>query len=287
MTGQFDNLAPGQAVAVDWDFGRYLGDRECISRSGLLLARDDPEAYALGLKSDDTEALKLGRLVHLAVLEPQEWASRIAPPRKPDPAWVGTKSAWKKLRASLIQANADARPIDITDQLRDKVEAIAARVRRHKFAAGLIGLDGPTEQTIIWREPRTGVLVRVRPDKLGKVRGGGIAVPDLKTTRDPRPDEFSRSMLKLNYHFQAAMYVDAVQALHPGAPVTFAIIAVRTSPPYKVGAWPVAERAIQKGRDEYLEALHEFARRRAEDDWVEDWERDFTTEIDLPEYAYR
>ena len=161
------------------------------------MLRRDPETYrdvyvtqSRTRPNPDSKAMQLGTYVHLAVLEPEEWWRRLAPiePIKPDgarKARPGTKARkdwdlWRAAvdaRASVLAKNPDA--IDATPATRRKVEAMAAKIKAHPFAAPLLDLDGPNEQTIVWREPSTGVLIRVRPDKMGWLDDGAIAVPDL------------------------------------------------------------------------------------------------------------
>lgn len=285
-----ESLAPGEAVAVEWPEKQYFEDRRTMSRSDILFCMDDPEGFREHRTGGPREtkkksdALTLGTLTHIRLLEPDRWERDLAPPRKVPPHALADQATWTRHRRIAIEHNPQA--IDATDAMVAKVNAIAKRVERHEFAASILNLEGPTEHTIVWREPETGVLCRVRLDKLG-FSGDVVAVPDLKTGRYVRPDRFAKAMLDHRYHVQAALYSDAVAALYPGREVIYAIIAVRSSPPHKVGAWPVAERALSLGREVYRQGLRDYARRVSEDDWLEDWETDYTREIDLPEYVYR
>jgi hypothetical protein len=286
-----ESLAHGEAVAIDWSEAEYFADRRTMSRSDILSCKDDPEnfhAVRSGKKAPSgrtSKSMTLGTLVHIRLLEPERWAKDLAPPRAHLPGWIGTQAAWTRHRKITIENNPGA--IDATDAMVSTVEDIAARVEQHRFASSFLGLEGPTELTIVWREPTTGVLCRVRLDKLGFLPDGGIAVPDLKTGRAVSPAAFSKVMLERRYHVQAALYSDAVRALFPGREVIYAIIAVRNVATHKVGAWPVAPRAIDFGRSVYMEGLQDYKRRMADGDWLEAWERDYTHEMDLPEWHYR
>ena len=65
-----------------------------------------------------------------------------------------------------------------------------------------------SEQAIVWRHP-SGVLIRVLIDRLVPYEDGAGRpcwfVADLKSTDDPSPDAFRRSVVKYGYHRQGAV----------------------------------------------------------------------------------
>ena len=287
-----ETLAPGEAVAVDWSAERYHSDRQTLSRSDLLWLAKDPEGFATSrfgpgheAESRESNSMNLGTLVHTRLLEPERWFEKLAPPRRRPAGWIGTQKAYDRHRKIVIEHCPGA--IDPTDKTRERVEQIAARVRQHEFARTLLDLPGHTELTIIWREPETEIPCRVRLDKVGELPDGALAVPDLKTAREVRPSEFAKSIREHGYHVQAALYSDALAALCPAREVIYGIIAVRNRRPHKVGAWPMATRAIEKGREVYMAALRDYKERTASGDWLEAWEHDYSREIDLPEWEYK
>lgn len=291
----FSSIEPGKAVAVDWTLAEYLADRECESSSRLRLLADDPELYyrthVTGElpASASTRSQLLGTLVHVATLEPEAWVMRCAPPREPLPGWIGTKADWLRNRARAIKVAelGGYAPLDASDEMVAVANLLAGRIGAHPFASQLLGLPGSVEHTVIWREPEHGTLIRVRIDKVVELADGGLAVLELKTTGKPRPEDFAREINKYGYHVQAALYVDALRALHPGRDVIFGFIAAGTSAPWKVAAWPLADRAIERGRAEYRQALADLADRRESGDWREPWETDLELTIDLPAWAYK
>ena len=95
---------------------------------------------------------------------------------------------------------------------------------------------------------------------------------DLKTSNDIRPRPFLRSVGKYGYDSQAALYSDAAAALLR-RPVNYYIAAAQTDPVRRVAVFRLGADVLDRGRARYLELLDEYARRRAEDDWLSPWER--------------
>jgi hypothetical protein len=90
--------------------------------------------------------------------------------------------------------------------------------------------------------------------------------------------------------------MDAVKALCPGVEVFYELIAVRSTPPYETACYNLIEEppaedgapirgAIELGRQQYTESLHELARRRRDNDWLSDWQRK-SIPITLPPWAF-
>ena len=142
------------------------------------------------------------------------------------------------------------------------------------------------EQTILWREPETELLCRVRLDSLREL-GEARVIVDLKSTRAAEPDAFGRSIEKFGYDFQAAFYTDAAQAYFPDREIIYAIIAAETGDICKVSAAPLATRAIDDGRQMYRAALTDLVERRKTNNWRDSWEKARDIVFDKPDWAYR
>jgi exodeoxyribonuclease VIII len=168
---------------------------------------------------------------------------------------------------------------------RERIEAIAAAVRAHDFSALLLGDEGSNEQTIVWRHPETELLVRVRADRIQSTRPGTRTVFDLKTTTDPSPERFGKSIANFGYHRQGALYLDAAQALYPEDELHFVLCVVRTTAPYEVACYELDERDLALGRAQYLRAMHELIRRKQDNDWLADWQTSCHS-INMPGWAH-
>jgi hypothetical protein len=291
-------LELGQAVAVDWTEADYFGDRTALTRSSLAMLSADPPAFFEWLSGTATEdepskEMRRGTNSHLAIFEPKEWMRRIGVPSIPRPPGArksggGPDSrklwdAWQTLIANreLVMSTIAGR-IDVTPREYDDVCAISNSAWAHPAAAVLLAAPGVVEQTVLWREPETGVLVKVRLDKFStltraQVYGtnlrAGPAISDLKTAKDHRPKPFYRSSVeRFGYLEQAAIYSNAVEAWCGERP-NFYFIVVRSGKPRTAVYTPTAEQ-LERGTKNYVSQLFDFLDRSESGNWHATFERD-------------
>lgn len=311
-----ESLAPGQAIAVSWTADEYFADRTAVTRSALkLLGRNgNPRLFhrrwILGEPEDanESKAKARGTNAHLWLLETEEWICRVGIPevKRPDGADGKAKPGstaralydeWK--RAVGIREEAMAKipdRIDVTlDEFRS-LQAMLQSVWANQAAATLLSAPGASEQTIIWREPTTEQLVKVRLDRLVEIRPAhvygedlglevGVGVVDAKTTKDHRPSGFGRDVEKYGYLTQAALYSDAVEALLGKRP-TWYFVAIKNESNWGTAVYKLDEEQIQRGRSDYRAKLLELARRRFTDDWLAECERG-VHHLKVPDWSHK
>jgi hypothetical protein len=290
-----EDLAPGQAIAVDWTEAEYFADRRALTRSALGLLPHKPLQFGAWVRNEliereATDDMHFGTLLHAALLEPERFARMWLPkPTKPaharSNAATGTPErlafeAWKladvahKLTA---QKNPDA--LAVTDADITRITGIRDAVRRHDVASVLLGTPGAAEQTIVWREPMTELLVKARVDWLTRISAvdaygtnlePGLYDVDLKSTAMDSPGLLAQSVRKFGYLPQAALYSDATEALF-GEPVTWMWVAVTGEPDYDgkhgVSVYALTPEQRERGREIYKSQLFEALDRLSRDDW--------------------
>jgi hypothetical protein len=303
---------PGSAIAVDWSFERYLDASEFTSRSALEDLRAGPAIYqakhiARAISTKRTAAMEFGSHVHMALLESDEWDRRLyaQKPKRPAGAVGTAKKAsperslydhWK-VQCSDWEAGQVFDSIVVDPEELAAIDAIVHSVKSHPSCEWFFRSSGTNEQTILWHHAETGILLRCRLDSLRWFDRLTAVIGDVKTTPDPTPEAFSRSIHKFGYHRQAAFYSDAVRALVPSAEVQYELFAVRSTPPYETACYSLVEEPGQEdgavhmgplelGREQYTATLRDLARRRADNDWLSDWQRE-SIPINLPAFAYR
>lgn len=290
-----EDLAPGEAMFVDWTSDEYYADRRTTSNSELgWLINDGPAVYKARrdgrLKTKPTKSMVLGTLLHMRVLEPDVWKSRLAEPKpfKPHNAKGNAKKgperdAYEQWKAECDDWEAKRKPTDIvldddqSERLLGMINGIGlpgSGLKSHPDANDwLMEWEGEAERPIVWRHPESGVLVRMKPDRIIEADDNTILVPDLKSTDDPNEQSFERSIKKHGYHRQAALYTDGIQALFPGARVLFVLVVVRNKGIYEAATYQPIPEALSAGRRQYTKALLEVARRFNDDDWLADWQK--------------
>jgi hypothetical protein len=192
----------------------------------------------------DTDAMVLGRVVHMMVFEPARVDTDVR-------IWDGRRAGkeWEAFCAE--HAGRDIikpGPFEMAKQ-------IAASAR---LAAGRLLSDGQSEVVMQWTDAETGLVCKGRLDHISR----GFGIIDLKTTNDASPIAFGRRASGLGYVEQAAMYTDAAEANGWGKlPYTF--LAVEQRPPFAATLYTATDDHIELGRDAYrgwlrtVKACHE------------------------------
>ena len=291
----FDDISPGQAIADDRTEQQYFADRRALTRSALGLLPFKPLQLGAWVRDElvereATDDMHFGTLLHAALLEPARFASLWLPkPTKPAHARKGALAGTPERLAYEAWARADAaheatvkeypNALSVTHDDLERIKRICEAVRRHDVASVLLGTPGLPEQTIVWREPMTELLVKVRVDWLTRISAvdafgtalePGLYDVDLKSTAMDSPGLLAQSVRKFGYLPQAALYSDATEALH-GEPVHWMWVAVTsesdTDGKHGVSVYTLTPEQRERGREIYKAQLFEALDRLSRDDW--------------------
>jgi len=195
---------------------------------------------------EPTAAMRLGSLVHCAVLEPEDLMQRYAV--APDRRTKEGKAAVARMAAESIEAVSES---DMATAL-----SMAASVRSHAAAAALLS-RGKAEQSFWWDDLPTGQRCKCRPDWYS-----GSTVVDLKTTTDASPAAFARAVASFGYHIQQAHYMSGLFGAE-----RFVFIAVEKTAPYAVACYELDHAAVTLGRTMRDNAMEVIATCKAADSW--------------------
>jgi hypothetical protein len=164
----------------------------------------------------DTDAFRFGRVVHCAVLEPDELERRVV-------CWSGDRRAGKKW-AEFAHKHRD-REILKASELAQALN-IDRAVKSHPVAADLLAAPGPVEHVIQWTYQ--GIKCKARLDKITD------RVIDLKTTSDISEYGFEKAAEDLKYRGQLAFYHLGAESVLGRKLKPPAVIAVEKAPPHEV-----------------------------------------------------
>lgn len=118
---------------------------------------------------------------------------------------------------------------------------VAAAVREPRTRSAevaralLVESEGHSEWARRWRDPVAGLPCKQMVDRVAMV-AGRPAVIELKTTGDPSPRGFARSIRSFGYGWQAAFNIRGVE-MGIGERPDFYFVAVRSSPPHEVAVY--------------------------------------------------
>jgi hypothetical protein len=251
-------------TTIPW--AKYLADPR-INISSLKAMAKSPLQYRYNLDHprEDTTSMAFGRAVHCAVFEPDRFLSQHV-------AWRGGRRSggdWDRFVAE------HAGRIVLTADEFDKCLSMRSAVRENRLIKPYLK-SGSAEVTIFWTEPVTGLRCKSRLDWLSS----HPAIVDLKTTRDM--SRFFNDAARLLYHYQAAFYVDAVNAEF-GHPPPFVIAAIESEPPFDFALFPVTGDVLDVGRREYLRLLDRVKFHESINTWPGAY--DSEQELLLPQWA--
>lgn len=187
-----------------------------LNASGLKALKRSPLHYWAEFVDPDrapkepTKAMHIGTALHALVLEGEErWAV------EPD---VNKRTKAGKAELAEFLANVpDGVPV-LKQEDADMILRMANNVHACPEAQELLNLPGrKTEHVLTWDDESTGIACKARLDMVAWSPNEVIVV-DIKTTKDARPAEFARQIATLDYHVQAAFYLDAAIAAHDQEP---------------------------------------------------------------------
>jgi hypothetical protein len=217
----------------------------------------------------ETEPMRVGRALHLAVLEPGRYPHEVA-------VWEGKVrrgSAWELFQ----EANRSKTILRQADH--ERAMGMQKAVWQNRHASELLS-GGEAEHVRCWHDPDTRLRCKARLDYYGVGKQGDhYHVIDLKSTANVHPRDFARLAARLCYHGQLAFYSTGI-----GCDVACYIIAVTSEAPYDVVVYRLPVEALQAGRRLCRRWLDRVAECEAADHWP-GIGGDQINELQLPTWA--
>ncbi len=121
-------------------------------------------------------------------------------------------------------------------------------------------LDGLAERSIIWRDEKTGLWLKSRPDLLltTALSSQSGTASDLKTTADIKKDV--RSFWEFGYWSQAAFVREGVRQVTGGDLEQFVFVFVETKKPHSVAIITIGPDVMDRGLEVMRGGIDNFAR---------------------------
>jgi len=220
-------MKPG--IYNDLPADQYHAD-QAYSFSAIKQAMRSPAHLKAWLTAppEQTPAMRLGTLTHLAVLQPDLFGSTTAVAPIVDRRTKEGKSIWEQ-----FQAQNTGKEI-ITNDEREQLTAMRDSVRIHPAASALLG-KGTAEVSVFNQCVETGLPLKARMDWVRE-----NAIVDLKTTEDASPAGFAKSVSNYRYDLQAAHYRRMLK-LEGRGDLPFYLIAVEKEAPFAVAVYRLDE----------------------------------------------
>lgn len=224
-------------------FEEYL-KADGISKSGLQIILDKSPLHFITRVNEpkESQALKIGTLIHTSILEPENIDKNYAVLTEK----IDARTKVGKEKKEQFEKENQGKIILTIDEFLISQE-IKKRISENKFVKSMMK-NGKSEVSMFW--DNDGTQLKGRADFLTD-----NLILDVKTTQDASEKVFTRSIYKYKYHMQAAMYVDGYKAI-TGREIPFVILAIEKEPPFDFALYLMDDSFIDHGRILYNEALN-------------------------------
>lgn len=204
-------------------------------------------------QNPDRPCFQIGRMVHMAVLEPERYA---ATTRSRGPINPKTGKAYGRDTAAWAEWQAENPDVLVPEPwLPLAIERMPDEVRE--------ALRGAQREVSMYAKHRTGIAVKGRAD----ARATGV-LRDLKTIADI--NEADRQMANLDYWFQAGWYSAIDQLISGGVAPDFEFIFMETAAPQRWRIIGMDPDALSYAVDKAMQVMDQIGNRTAADDWDDD-----------------
>jgi hypothetical protein len=249
-------------------------ESKALNYSGAKQILVSPCHYQAWLKEEraETPALKLGRLVHLASLEPLVFDKTV----RLAPTWDGRTTEGKAIKKAFLATLKEGEEYLDQEEM-DEVMSIAeaAQAGIESIASTIPDAARLREQVVTGKHE--GANIKGRPDLILHHADGG-AIIDIKTTMDASADSFSKDVAKYKYHLQAAFY------LHMTGAKRFYFVAVEKKAPFDWAVYELDAEALESGKRMMTSACLTYRECSLYNNWP-GYSKEVQT-ITLPKWAF-
>lgn len=250
-----------------------------IGASGLRLINEAPAKYYSAYvdpdrpEREETDAMKLGSLLHTAMLEPHKFDDRYS--AMPEGLTRQSKEG-KALHAFIIESGKT--PIKQDDATLAKT--VSGIFSQHPLIQDVMALNPIIEQS--FTVDIDGIAVKIRPDIFlepckeypnsliidPKSTQGSTLIDENKRIDGATPFEFAKSINRFEYWLQSALYAQAIKIIYelPELP-PFIWFAQETKPPYLNKPYRATDTIQTYGWEECQRLLAIYRKCRDTDTW--------------------
>lgn len=207
-----------------------------------------------------------GTALHTRLLEPHLFEDSI----------IVSSTKGRTAQAFIDMQNQNPDKIILTSDESDQIELMAESANAHPMYKYILAAKGKCESSIFVNDPRTGLNLKIRPDKIVNGKSQPLFC-DVKSTADIEKWRMDRQWLNplfdMGYGFTAAYYL-YVGSIHYGIELNKYAFLV-SSKSVLLGRYPVSVFIITKDElieygfwDEMIESLDKFAEFKAKDNWT-------------------
>jgi exodeoxyribonuclease VIII len=264
-----DAIEERQYKPVTWELNQIHRDisfeeyssADAINSHGLMdMLRSPAHFYERRFRGEDksTKATEFGRMLHFAVLEPEQFAKKCVV----EPEFIGLTKDGKPSNRSgealekkkTWRASLAPDVLIVTPEILEKLIRMSNKILSHPIAGKLLK-GSVTEATIFWQDEETDIVCKARLDV---VSASGYII-DLKTTRDARDFKFVWQIKDYDIDLQLSHYLKAAQSTKQIRSDAAILIAAESESPHEVAVYPVGTRILFRGEHRRSKAMRVYA----------------------------
>lgn len=277
-------ISAGDETETDWypdiDDEDYHTDKTTVGSTSLRKIlkphgslRSFYKHFFEGVKNEESESLRVGKLVHKAVLEgPAFLKSYVVMPEFTGKTKDGrdssqsaeAKSAKKKWLASLEPGTIVTTQYEI-----DMITGIVDSILSHEDGKHLFK-NGKAEIAGMFVDEETKIRCKIKPDFLSF---DNSVLVDLKTARSSERFAFGAQAARLRYDFQVYMYAYGVKMISGKFPEVIALTAVEKVPPYECGVYYLETHHLLRAETDFRNALRDLRKAIDTNNWPQRQEK--------------
>jgi hypothetical protein len=231
---------------------------------------------------EPTRAMKIGTLVHAAILEPDKIDDMyvVIPDSLLSGANRSISSTEAKNFVKSVKANGrHAIKADELPMIRGMAESV------HRECGDWIRGAKHRETTITWQHPATGIPCRCRYDFLRFTKNQTIIVPDIKTTNDISEHAFRSTIESFDYWLQDSHYSEGIEAVHGRLVEQFIFIAVESDEPYQCRTFALDDVQREAAKEARERLMGNLAECMTTGNYAEPWEGRIT-KVSIRPFAF-
>jgi len=206
-----------------------------------------------------TDPMKIGSLVHTAILEPGYLSKRFVSSKamvdkiiemRPDIKNPTATKEYKEAKKIIEEQGITVLSEDVFNMAKEMTESVF----KHEKLQNILK-NGLAERCVYSIDPDTGLLVRCKPDYM--LLDSGINF-DLKTTIDASPEEFGKSIWNYRYFVQAAYYNHICTLACQVEFKQFLFGCLEKTAPYDIAIYYASQDVLAHGRAIMMEDLRTY-----------------------------
>jgi len=236
------------------------------------------------IEQDETDALILGRAAHHLILGQDEFQKffTVRPATVNGETWHSNKTICKAWTAKQEGLGLTI----LTQTQLDHVVGMAKSLAGEPLVKAGI-LNGEIEQSYFWKDPATGIWLKIRPDANPN---NGTDYVDMKATTSVQKHDLERTIFDFGYHQQGALVGEGCRNIFQDATrhFSFSLVFVENKPPYCVRVVTLSDKLISLGARANRAAINTFAECMKTKHWPgPGGDQEDAMYIDIPEWAVK